>query len=56
MRMTVAACAAALALAVPAAAQPALPAGVKDSSFVEPNGDRVLQISTVVRAPAVGVW
>src|SRR5665213_3819537 len=32
------------------------PPHVKDSSFTEPNGDRVLQESIVVDAPAAAVW
>jgi len=43
-----------LALASPAPA--AEPPHVKDSSFVEPNGERVLQESIVVEAPAACAW
>src|SRR5665213_2510821 len=32
------------------------PPHVKDSSFTEPNGERVLQESIVVEAPAASVW
>jgi uncharacterized protein YndB with AHSA1/START domain len=45
---------AALALASPAWA--AEPPHVKDSSFTEPNGERVLQESIVVDAPAACAW
>jgi uncharacterized protein YndB with AHSA1/START domain len=37
-------------------AQPAIPAGVEDTSFVEANGDRVLQLSAVIDAPGGNVW
>ena len=46
--------AAALALASPAVAQ--TPAAVTDTSFTEPDGDRVLQLSTIVPAPVGEVW
>ena len=46
--------AATLALATPALAQ--MPAGVTDSSFVEPDGDRVLQLATIIPAPRSAVW
>ena len=47
--------AAALALASPALAQ-GLPPSVAETSFSEPGGARVLQLSTDVAAPAAGVW
>ena len=46
--------AAAMVLAFGAEAQ--TPDAVRDTSFVEPNGDRVLQLSTVVAAPPAEVW
>ena len=45
---------AAMVLAVSAQAQ--TPEAVRDTSFVEPSGDRVLQQSTVVQAPPAEVW
>ena len=44
-----------LALATGAAAQSGFPA-VQDTSFVEANGDRVLQLTTVIDAPSTTVW
>ena len=45
------------AVAPPAAAQPQ-PAddGVQDASFAEPDGDRVIHLSTLVPAPPERVW
>jgi len=45
----------ALAAALSLAALPAL-AAVTNSSFVEPSGDRVLQLSIDIAAPAAKVW
>jgi hypothetical protein len=50
---------AAVALAATAGgawAQPAVPPGVEDTSFVEANGDRVLQLSAVIDAPGGNAW
>jgi len=48
----------ALATPGPALAQAATPpaAAVANTSFMEPDGDRVMQISTVVPAPPAEVW
>jgi len=51
-----AAWAALAAFLVAGAAMSAEPPHVKDSSFTEPNGERVLQESIVVEAPAASVW
>ena len=46
----------ALSAAVLLTAAPALAAGVTNSSFVEPNGDRVLQLTIDIAAPPARVW
>ncbi len=46
-----------IALAMgPALAQPAFPQGVTDSSFSEPDGDRVIQMSVLAPASVDRVW
>jgi len=48
--------AAIVALIGPPAAASATAAEVRNSSFVEPNGDRVLQLSVEIAAPPARVW
>lgn len=53
-----AALAAVMLLALPAAAAPSWKdfPGVENTSFTEPNGDKVMQLSIVVPAPRAEVW
>ena len=46
----------AMALAVTGSAAAAAPAGVVNTSFREPSGERVLQLSVKIQAPPSRVW